>query len=79
MNMRVFLQCLIAVFILSANTTAWSEQMTLEEATAEVERLEQENIELKQQLDENELVINEYKQQMAAIEAQIAELQTGAE
>jgi len=56
-----------------------SEEMTLEQATAEVERLEQENLSLKEQLNTNEVSIAEYKQQMASIEEQITELQSQLE
>jgi septal ring factor EnvC (AmiA/AmiB activator) len=52
-----------------------SPEMTLEEATAEIERLEQENISLNEQIEANEMTISEYKEQMAAIEAEIADLQ----
>ena len=50
-------------------------EMTLEEATAEIERLEQENISLNEQIEANEMTISEYKEQMAAIESEIADLQ----
>ena len=54
-------------------------EMTLEGATAEVERLEQENISLKQELETREQAIADYKQQMASIEEQIAQLQSQLE
>lgn len=56
-----------------------SQEMTLEEAKAEIERLEQENQSLNEQIESNEMTIAEYKEQMAGIEAQIAELQAQVE
>ncbi|MDX1519301.1 MAG: hypothetical protein R3318_04205 [Gammaproteobacteria bacterium] len=69
----------LATLLLMISTAAMSEEMTLEEAKAEVERLEQENLSLKEKLEANEQAISEYKDQMAGIEAEIAELQAQLE
>lgn len=70
---------LFSAVLLISGTSVMAQEMTLEEATAEVERLEQENIELKEKLEQNEMSIAEYKQQMASIEEQIAQLQAELE
>ena len=75
MKIRYLLSGLIASIILLGAPQVMSEEMTLEEAKAEVERLEQENLSLKEQLNANEVSIGEYKQQMASIEEQIGQLQ----
>ncbi len=76
MNIRKLASGVVGVVIAISAFPAMAEDMTLEQATAEVERLEQENLTLQQQLDANEEMIAEYKQKMASIEEQIAELQT---
>ena len=75
MKIRYLASGLTGLLFLISPFTVMSEEMTLDEAKAEIERLEQENISLKEQLDNNEMSIAEYKEQMASIEQQIADLQ----
>lgn len=75
MNIRHLSSGLIASLLFLCASQVMSEEMTLEQAKAEVERLEQENLSLKEELNANEVSIDEYKQQMAGIEEQIGQLQ----
>ena len=79
MNIRHLVSALAASTFLFATTPALSEELSLDEARAEIERLEQENKSLQDQLDANEVTISEYKEQMAGIEEQIAQLQARTE
>lgn len=75
-----YLSCAIAtVFALSLSFSVNAEDMSLEEAQAEITRLEEENTSLKQELEVYENKIAEHRAMLEEHDAKIAEMKGESE
>lgn len=73
-KIKLFSSAIAAVFALSLSFSVNAEEMNLEEAQAEITRLEEENISLKQELEIYEKQIAEHRAKLEEHDAMISEL-----
>ncbi len=73
-NSKISFCALATIFALGLSFSVNAEDMKLEEAKAEISRLEQENMSLKQELEIYEKKISEHKEKLEEHDKMIAEM-----